>query len=339
MGKAEHSDEAATAGDRTSDHAITPIFIFSLPRSGSTLTQRILGAHAGVATTSEPWILLPLLNPLRQDKAGLDSWQQSIGAAVKDFADDLPRGRRDYLNSVREMALSVYAKAASGGDRYFIDKTPGYFAILDEIVETFPDAKFVFLWRNPVSALASIVTLLCDDRWDTYSFRGTLFTEVEQLVEGWQRHRARSCAVRFEDLLDGTAEWERLARYLDLEFEPEALERFSSVELTGRYGDPTGTKRYQSISDEPLDKWRATVRTPLRRWWCKRYLHWIGEERLGIMGYDLSELLDELKETEVDWSGTIDDVAVMASSLAHEAIGSRVGGNGFPSSWRLILGR
>jgi hypothetical protein len=39
----------------------TPLFLLSLPRSGSTLAQRILAAHAGIATTSEPWILLPYL--------------------------------------------------------------------------------------------------------------------------------------------------------------------------------------------------------------------------------------------------------------------------------------
>ena len=44
--------------------SIRPIFIFSAPRSGSTLLQRVLAAHTQVATASEPWILLPLLSPL-----------------------------------------------------------------------------------------------------------------------------------------------------------------------------------------------------------------------------------------------------------------------------------
>jgi hypothetical protein len=39
----------------------TPIFLLLLPCSGSTLAQRILAAHEGIATTSEPWILLPYL--------------------------------------------------------------------------------------------------------------------------------------------------------------------------------------------------------------------------------------------------------------------------------------
>ena len=39
----------------------TPIFIISLPRSGSTLLQRILTSHESVASASEPWLLLPLI--------------------------------------------------------------------------------------------------------------------------------------------------------------------------------------------------------------------------------------------------------------------------------------
>ena len=46
--------------------AIKPIFIFSITRSGSTLLQRVIAAHEGVATVSEPWVLLPYLYTLRE---------------------------------------------------------------------------------------------------------------------------------------------------------------------------------------------------------------------------------------------------------------------------------
>lgn len=43
----------------------TPLFLLSLPRSGSTLAQRFLAAHDAIARASEPWILLPYLYTLR----------------------------------------------------------------------------------------------------------------------------------------------------------------------------------------------------------------------------------------------------------------------------------
>ena len=46
---------------------ITPIFIFSLPRSGSTLLQKIIASSNEVSTSSEPWILLPLLYSQKEE--------------------------------------------------------------------------------------------------------------------------------------------------------------------------------------------------------------------------------------------------------------------------------
>ena len=41
--------------------------------------------------------------------------------------------------------------------------------------------------------------------------------------------------------------------YLGIEFEIEALQRFSNVRLEGRMGDPIGTEKYQALSGEPVD--------------------------------------------------------------------------------------
>ncbi|MFV1990599.1 MAG: sulfotransferase, partial [Acidimicrobiales bacterium] len=46
---------------------IRPAFLLSLPRSGSTLLQRLLGAHSMVATVAEPWLLIPPLYALRDE--------------------------------------------------------------------------------------------------------------------------------------------------------------------------------------------------------------------------------------------------------------------------------
>lgn len=46
---------------------IVPIFIISLPRSGSTLLQNILSNNSEISTTSEPWILIPLISFYKGD--------------------------------------------------------------------------------------------------------------------------------------------------------------------------------------------------------------------------------------------------------------------------------
>ena len=73
----------------------TPLFLFSLPRSGSTLAQRILAAHGGIATTSEPWILLPYLYTLRDNGIYAEYNHRSLISAIEDFYEMLPGGRED----------------------------------------------------------------------------------------------------------------------------------------------------------------------------------------------------------------------------------------------------
>jgi hypothetical protein len=48
------------------------------------------------------------------------------------------------------------------------------------------------------------------------------------------------------------------------------------------------------VSSEPLEGWKRTLDNPVRKSWCRRYLHWIGRDRLAIMGYDLDDLVADL---------------------------------------------
>src|SRR5688572_7827725 len=133
-----------------------PIFLFSLPRAGSTLVQRVIASHDDVHTVSEPWLLLPFLYALRTDGARAEYWHEAGAEALADFCGALPGGEDEYRAAVRELAERLYSAATPDGPRYFLDKTPHYHVIADEVMRTFPDAKFVFLWRNPLAALASL---------------------------------------------------------------------------------------------------------------------------------------------------------------------------------------
>lgn len=75
---------------------IVPIFVFSLPRAGSTLVQRVLTAHPNIQSTAEPWILLPLVYSLKTDGIYTE-YAQCIGSmAIHDFVAELPNGKADY---------------------------------------------------------------------------------------------------------------------------------------------------------------------------------------------------------------------------------------------------
>lgn len=318
--------------------AVTPILLLSLPRSGSTLVQRVLGTYEEVATASEPWLLLPLLLPLRDDVPAPGGWQPRIHEALNDFSRTLPDGVASYERSVGDAARAIYEQAADGSP-YYLDKTPPYFLVIDEIARTLPEARLVILWRNPLAVLASVVETFCAGRWRPQDYPTSLFGGLSRLVEGSRRHADRIFTVRYEDLIGSDErQWRRLTEFLGIEFDPASLERFSEVRLDGAMGDAVGTKAYSRLDAGPTEKWRKTISNPLRRAWARRYLEWIGEGRLETMGYDRGQLLAELAATEMSLSHIASDGRDALTSIARDSLKARFIRGGAPeSAWRELM--
>ncbi len=275
--------------------SLRPIFLLSLPRSGSTLVQRVLGAHEEVSTAPEPWVLLPQVYAMRERGMYAEYGQVPSARAIREFVERLPGGPDDYTAELRSFIVALYARASEGRGTYFLDKTPRYHFIAEDLYRIFPDAGFVFLWRNPLGVVASIVETWAGGRWNVERWRSDLFEGVANIVAGYEAHADRSFAVGYEQLVsDPLQAWPPLFDYLELSFDPSLLSSFSAVRLKARMGDPTGSQEYDTLSTDPVDKWKRTLGTPVRRRWCRSYLQWIGEHRLGVMGYNLGGLLAEL---------------------------------------------
>jgi hypothetical protein len=320
--------------------AIRPIFLFSIARSGSTLVQRVIAAHEGVSTVSEPWLVLPHAYSLRREGVDSEYTHPVMVEAIEDFCGALPGGVDEYRRELHDSVLRLYEKAAGEGARYFLDKSPYQYAV-DEVMRLFPDGKFVFLWRNPMSVIASITKTWEHAKWKPTVYRSELFLGLPRLIAAYRANSERSCSVRFEDLVVGdTAHWTRLMSYLDIEFDARALERFAQVELNGRMGDPTGVKQYQALSTEPMQKWKEAFANPLRKEWCRRYLRWLGAERLALMGYDLDGLLAELDAQPLSMDHLLGDVGRTLVDVAKEPVRVRTRNRklGSPNVIRLLLG-
>lgn len=276
-----------------------PLFIFSLPRSGSTLLQRVLAADSQISSTAEPWVLLPFIYALREHGASAEYDHDLAKHALCDFFQELPNGKKDYLSAIGMAVQEMYKKAATNKEaQYFLDKTPRYALIADEIIDIFPEGKFIFLWRNPLAIIASIVETWAIGKWDLSTWNVDLFDGMERLISSYQANSVKVLAIQYESLLrTPEKELSRIAEYLGLQLDPGVLGRFSQVSFKGKMGDPTGVKNYQAVDTAPLDKWKKVINNPLRKMWCRRYLHWLGEDRLKVMGYDLDELLLELNTT------------------------------------------
>ena len=278
-----------------------PLILFSLPRSGSTLLQRVLAADHQIASVSEPWLLLPPAYALKKKGSSAEYSHLIANIALQDFIRELPNGEDDYLSAIGGAATELYRKAAKDKEAsYFLDKTPRYALIADDVLKMFPDGKFIVLWRNPLSIIASMVEFWSAGKWDLFRFNVDLFNGLESLIDSYRNNPGKYLAIQNERFLkQPEKELERISNYLEIEIDVGSLKRHSQVHLDGKMGDTFGINNYQAVDVAPLQKWKKTINNPLRKRWSRNYLNWIGKERLEIMGYDLNELLREIEATEM----------------------------------------
>lgn len=284
---------------RCDDQGGNLIFLISLPRSGSTLLQRILGGHPDIATLAEPWVMLHPLYALK--RAGIETEYDAVLAreALDDFLGQIDGGETAYVEGVRRFAGDLYARAlARQGKRLFLDKTPRYYRIIPELRQVFPRAKFIILLRNPLAALASTLRTWFED--DPERLSGTtnhrdLLDGPALLLAGQEALGDDAIVVRYEELV---SEPDRivadLCAHLGLTFHPAMLDYGRSPAPPGRFGDQVGVPRHSSPTAEHRDKWVGYLADPARQSCALDYLDQLGEGTLAALGYDGSELRNAL---------------------------------------------
>ena len=280
---------------------MTPVFIFSLPRSGSTLLQRILATSDHISTTAEPWLLLPFIYMLRSQGIAAEYWHDHFYKASQDFFRHLPEGMNSFRNEIRSLFINLYQLASDPGATHFLDKTPRYHLIADDIINLFPDGKFIFLWRNPLAVVSSMINSWFKGRWRVKLHHIDLFEGTSNLVQSYQHNSTKICALKYEDLLKNTSkELDRLCEYLEIAPDSLNANAYWKTNVDGTMGDHTGSFKYRSLSQTPVDQWKSTFNNPYRRIWAKNYLKWIGDDRLKVMGYTSAELLTQLNSEKCD---------------------------------------
>lgn len=180
----------------------SPIFLFSLPRSGSTLLQRVLMSHQDIASVAEPWILLPYINSIKLEGTLSDYSHITSSNAINDFINNLPNKDMDYYELLGDFLQSLYTKQCSKHEKYFLDKTPRYYNIIPEINKIYPNAKFIFLFRNPLHILSSIIETWCVGELDgLYIYHRDLYHGPKLLAEGYSILKNKAFSLQYEEFI------------------------------------------------------------------------------------------------------------------------------------------
>lgn len=232
------------------------IFIFSLPRSGSTLLQRLLSAHTKIKTYAEPYLLLPLAE---LDNLSDQYWfyGKRCNTGVQDLVEGLPGGRDEFNQKLNKFIKSIYFSFLEPNEKYFLDKTPHNYYIISQISDIFPDAKFIFIFRNPLAVYSSFKQSFYRGHNITNNYLiNDLYMGPGKLYDGYALLKNKAVKVIFRDLLTNPErELNKIMQYLDLDYEPDMMKEFQNVTFKGHVNWDK-TFKFNSVTSQPVSKWK-----------------------------------------------------------------------------------
>lgn len=243
----------AGAPDRTQGDGI--VFIVSLPRSGSTLTEQILAAHPDVEGGGEVSDLV----------ATIQAESQRCGAAFPDWVaqmtpEDWQRLGQDYLRRI---------DGVRGGRSHFTDKALTNWIFLGAALAMLPGARFVNCRRDPLETCWSCFKQLFGNNPHPFSYNldelGAYWQHYDRLMSFWHtRYPERVYDQVYEDLLaDPETQVRRLLAFCGLSYDPACL-RFHKARRTVRTASAAQVR--EPLRGDTARAWRyGALLDPLRR--------------------------------------------------------------------------
>ncbi len=218
-----------------------PIFIVGMPRSGTTLVERIIGGLAGVETGGESEAL--------ELVASQYYWAVDHGRA-KPAGELQPAGW--------EQLAQQYWRLQMGPARRLTDKLPTNFRHVGLIRAMFPDAPIVYLRRDPRDVGLSIYSRNFADGHPYATALADIahfYRVSEQLMNGWQAlYPGRILELNYEQLVaEPESQTRALAEFCGLEWRPECLEFHQRTDASFTFSE---LQVREPLNRKGIGRWR-----------------------------------------------------------------------------------
>ncbi|MXO88148.1 sulfotransferase [Alteraurantiacibacter aestuarii] len=243
-----------------------PIFVIGMPRTGTTLVDRILSSHRDVVSAGE---------------------LQAMPIAVKKLAGT---PSRTVIDRETIMASAAIDPAAIGdaylaqahhhrprGTARFTDKLPANFLYAGHIARALPNARIVCLRRNPMDTVWSNYKNLFASRSAYYAYSYDLmdtaryYARFSRLMGMWERlFPGRVLQLSYEQLVaDQEVQTRRLIEHCGLGWDAACL---AFHENAAAVATPSAAQVRRPLNADGVGKWRIheEALAPIRDWFTEQ---------------------------------------------------------------------
>ena len=278
--------------------SVPMLFVIGAPRSGTTMLERMLGAHPAIQGGPEPHLLTPLAHLGVWDKVDKAPYDHVLAAeSQKLFVSKLPNGEADYWKACRAYCDVLYGQYMAGRDATIcLDKTPAYGLILPFMAKVFPDARYIVLTRHPAALFSSFAHSFFDGNLETaQQYNPILNRYVPALAAFLRQSEVPALHVRYEDLVAEPEHWfEKICAYIGVPFDASAINYGAAGDGAAPgegLGDPLGVQRHTRPSTASVDKWaRELAHDAAKREFIAQIISTLDPADLETLGYPLETL-------------------------------------------------
>lgn len=241
----ETIDKFAGGGAKSS----APIFVLGMPRTGSTLVERIISSHSKVQSAGELSVFsIQMMKMIDERRRGNPVNRLELA----EVAAELPLaelGER-YLTDVEPIR---------DGKPYFVDKLPLNSLNIGLIFGALPNAKIVHVVRDPMDACYAMYKYLFKNGYPfSYDLEelAAYYAEYFRLMQHWRDVLPDGWIydIRYEDVVaDLSGEARGLIQYLGLEWE-DACELFHASRHASTTGSASQVRK--PVYGTSVGKWK-----------------------------------------------------------------------------------
>ena len=238
-----------------------PISIIGMPRTGTTLVDRILSSHPDVESAGELQAMPIAVKKAAATRSPLVMDPEAIAAAA---VSDMGAIGHDYLERARHHRRDHALR--------FTDKFPGNFFYAGFIAQALPSARIVCLRRHPMDTVLSNFRNLfaVSSRYYDYSYDlldiAAYYVRFDRLMGLWREALpGRVLEVRYEDLVAAQeGETRRLLAHCGLAWSDDCLSFHTNH---APVSTPSAAQVRRPIYRDSVARWKrhAAVLEPVRR--------------------------------------------------------------------------